>query len=189
MQFACSGNVSAWMWSVKSAMVESGRHAPTLPERKDKVMSLVRLIYASRLTSGVGANDIQDVLRVSRENNEQSGITGVLCYDPAFFLQCLEGERMKVNELYADILGDPRHRDVIILEFSDIDRRMFSSWSMAYVRLDEMTKPILLKYGPTATFDPYTMSGRQCVAFIQEVAEERQAFLEKEQQRLAGQVE
>jgi len=155
-------------------------------KQKDTAMSLVRLIYASRFSHGVGPNDIQDILTVSRENNTELGITGVLCYDPAFFLQCLEGDRHKVNELYGNILRDKRHHDVVILEYSDIHKRFFSKWSMAYVRIDEMTKPILLRYGSTDTFDPYQMTSDQCLGFIMDVAEEREAFLEQERQKLAA---
>lgn len=149
-------------------------------------MKLVRLIYASRFTHGVGPNDVQDILRVSREHNEAAGITGVLCYDPRFFLQCIEGERMVVNKLYGHILGDERHKDVMLLEYSEIPMRLFSNWSMAYVSLGEMTGRILIKYGADATFDPYEMSGAQCLAFIQEVAAERQRYLEEEKARLAA---
>ncbi|MCF7853369.1 MAG: BLUF domain-containing protein [Candidatus Pacebacteria bacterium] len=147
-------------------------------------MKMVRLIYASRFSRGVGPNDVQNIVKVSRKHNEAMGVTGVLCYDPHFFLQCLEGDRDAVNELYNHIIMDDRHQDVRLLEYSDVDQRVFPSWFMAYVRFDELTKPILLKYGATATFDPYTMSARQALGFIQEIAEERYNFLEKERQKL-----
>lgn len=143
-------------------------------------MSLVRLTYASRFAYGSGPNDVQDILRVSREHNEKIGITGALCYDPKFFLQCLEGDRVEVNRLYADILADDRHKSVMLLEYSEIRMRLFSNWSMAYVRIDEMTKPILLKFSTKAVFDPYAMTGPQCAAFIKEVAEERQQYLQQQ---------
>ena len=149
-------------------------------------MSMVRLIYASRFARGVGPNDIQDIVRVSRKHNEEIGVTGVLCYDPHFFLQCLEGDRDAVNELYNHIIRDERHKNIRLLEYSDIDERVFPSWSMAYIRIDEITRPILLKYGTTATFDPFTMSARQSLGFIQEIAAERHKFLEKARQSLTG---
>lgn len=147
-------------------------------------MSLVRLIYASRFVSGVGPNDIQDILSVSRTNNEEKGITGVLCYDPNFFLQCLEGERSDVNKLYAHIVRDQRHKDVDLIEYSDIEEPLFKNWSMAYVRIDEITESIISKYGTGTKFDPYALSAHQMLSFIKEIAEERQAFLEQEKEKL-----
>lgn len=152
-------------------------------------MRLVRLIYASRFTRGVGPNDVQDILTTSRQHNETVGITGVLCYDPTFFLQCLEGERDAVNKLYAHILTDERHHDVLLLEYSEISMRLFSNWSMAYVRISDMTKPILIKYGANATFDPYAMTGSQCVAFVQEIAHERRKYLESERQKVTAETQ
>ena len=147
-------------------------------------MSLVRLIYASRFSAGVGPNDVQDILSISRANNEEKGITGGLCYDPNFFLQCLEGNRQQVNSLYGDIVRDERHKDLVLLEYSDITEHLFKNWSMAYVRIDELTEPILQKYSKDSSFDPYQMSSDQILAFIKEIAEERQAFLEQEKQKL-----
>lgn len=147
-------------------------------------MSLVRLIYASRFSAGVGPNDVQDILSISRKNNKEKGITGVLCYDPNFFLQCLEGDRKEVNDLYVDIAQDQRHKDLVLLEYSDITQHLFENWSMAYVRIDELTEPIINKYGFDSKFDPYRLNGPKTLDFIKEIAEERKAFLEKEKQKL-----
>ena len=147
---------------------------------------MVRLIYASRFVRGVGPNDIQKILKVSRKRNEETGVTGVLCYSPDFFLQCLEGARMPVNELYESIMMDERHAQVTLLEYSDIHQRVFSNWSMAYVRMDEVTAHILLKFGPTAVFDPFGMTAQQALGFIREIAEKRHQFLEEERERLVG---
>ena len=144
------------------------------------MMSLVRLIYASRFADKIGINDVQKVLTESRKHNEDHAITGVLCYDWHYFLQCLEGDRAEVNRLYVKIAEDKRHKDVTILEFSDIDERLFPAWSMAYVRIESLTEPILLKYTASKIFDPYMMNGRQALGFVKEISDERKNFLEKE---------
>jgi hypothetical protein len=143
-------------------------------------MSLVRLIYASRFARKVGPNDVQAVLAEARTHNEEHAITGVLCYDWHFFLQCLEGSREEVNRLYVKISADERHKDVTILEFEDINERLFPAWSMAYVRIAELTEPILLKYTAKKKFDPYDMSGKQALGFIKEISDERKCYLDKE---------
>ncbi len=139
---------------------------------------MVRLIYASRFETGVGPNHVQDILRVSREHNPKAGITGVLCYDPRYFLQVLEGPREKVNELYATIAGDTRHKEVTILAYREVDVRLFEEWSMAYVRMDGATRAICDKFCIDGTFDPYAMTADEALGFAKDLSTERQLFLE-----------
>jgi hypothetical protein len=126
----------------------------------------------------VGPKDVQQILDASRKNNPKLGITGTLCYDPKFFLQCLEGPRDAVNDLYRTILSDPRHENVILIDFSEIHVRAFEDWSMDYVRTSDLSKSLLLKYSADDTFDPYTMSAQQALGFISALAKERHEFLE-----------
>ena len=142
-------------------------------------MNMVRLIYASRLAEGVGAEDLQQILDASRKNNEAQGITGALCYDPRAFLQCLEGPRNAVNALYNTIVKDGRHKDVTLVEYTDIHQRDFETWSMAFVRTDELDRQLLIKYSASRNFDPFDMSALQASAFIADLASERQSFLER----------
>lgn len=140
-------------------------------------MNMVRLIYVSRFSKGVGPNDLQAILSISRNNNLEKGITGMLCYDPHYFLQCLEGPRHAINQLYGKIIADPRHEEVTLLEYSDIHQRVFENWSMAYIRSDILTEHIMLKYSPTSTFDPFIMTAQQALGFITHIAAERDQFL------------
>ena len=59
---------------------------------------------------------IEAILAQSRQHNPVSGITGILCYGDGIFLQCIEGGRMQVSELFGSIQRDPRHKDVALLE-------------------------------------------------------------------------
>jgi hypothetical protein len=135
----------------------------------------------------VNPNDIQDILATSRRNNQTWGITGVLCYDPKCFLQCLEGPRNRINALYKQILCDERHHEVTLLEYSDIHQRKFEKWSMAYVRIDELTESIVLKYSETRAFKPFSMTGKQALGFIEEIAREREGYLAREAAKLQTQ--
>ena len=141
-------------------------------------MGMVCLVYASRFARGVGPNDVQDILTISRERNKAAGITGVLCYDPRFFLQVLEGPRDAVNELYCDIAGDKRHDHVMILSYQEVAARLFDEWSLAYVRMDDSTRPICRKYCLSGAFDPYAMTAEQALGFVTEMSAERQRYLD-----------
>jgi hypothetical protein len=82
-------------------------------------------------------------------------ITGVLCQGDGFFLQVLEGERGIVNQLYARIVRDSRHKDVELVKFEEITQRKYSQWSMALIDLSD-TDPMVVMQHPE--FDPYSTS-------------------------------
>ncbi len=135
-------------------------------------MSLVRLIYVSRMTEACDMTAIQEILKVSRKRNTAGSITGILCYDPAFFMQCLEGPKDAVNELYRDIARDKRHTQVTLLEYEEIEERAFGEWSMAFVLAHDMDKRILRKYSGRKTFDPFALSPGQAHNLMVEFAKQ-----------------
>jgi len=140
-------------------------------------MNLVRLIYASRLAPNAGPRDVQKILEAARSNNPVKGITGALCYDDTYFLQCIEGPRTAINQLYKSILADMRSTHATLLEYSDIHERIFESWSMAYVKADELTEQIVMKYGADKSFNPFDMNGEQALGFMVNLAREKDRFL------------
>ena len=73
---------------------------------------LVRLMYASRAANSVNQNELVAILKKSKANNAEVGVTGVLCFSSGIFLQVLEGGRLQVSALYNKIATDPRHHDV-----------------------------------------------------------------------------
>ena len=147
-------------------------------------MNVVRLIYVSHFSGSVNPNDIQDILAISRKNNEAWGITGALCYDQNFFLQCLEGPRERVNTLYRQILSDERHQQVTLLDYSDLHQRRFAKWSMAYARIDESTESIILKYSGSKVFAPFSMTSKQALGLIEDIVKEREEYLAHEAAKL-----
>ena len=132
---------------------------------------LTRLLYASRATRTIDEPMIHEILEQSREGHLEFGITGVLCIDPAggHFLQVLEGGRGVVNRLYANIVKDPRHADVELLHFEEIEERHFSGWRMGTVDLTKVNRSIILRFSETAALDPYSLTGASALALIDEL--------------------
>lgn len=129
---------------------------------------LVRLLYASRAVD-VGDEAISSILSHSRQYNPTLGITGILCYGGGVFLQAIEGGRSAVSELYGHILKDPRHKDVVLLDFEEISERRFGGWTMGTVNLLKLNHSILLKYSEKAELDPYAASGKVSMALLEEL--------------------
>ncbi|MEY4727193.1 MAG: hypothetical protein RLZ36_1820 [Pseudomonadota bacterium] len=130
---------------------------------------LVRLLYVSRSVKPETAEETESILNSSREHNISHGITGVLCFGGGIYLQAIEGGRNQVNALYSQIIKDPRHKDVVILDYQEITERRFGGWTMGHVRLDKLNPSIVLKYSETPELDPYSVSGHVSFALLEEL--------------------
>ncbi|GAB3365645.1 MULTISPECIES: BLUF domain-containing protein [Giesbergeria] len=130
---------------------------------------LIQLTYASRCAHALGPADVKDILAASQRNNARLGVTGALCLNHGIFLQQLEGDRMVVNALYHQILRDPRHRDTVILDLSEITHRQFTGWSMGLLPSLDTNRQLFLKYSVGSEFDPYSMSTVSLRSFFSEV--------------------
>ncbi len=130
---------------------------------------LVRLLYASRAADQLGQEGLSAILKQSKCNNPKLGITGVLCFSDHTFMQVLEGGREAVSRLYNRIVGDPRHHDVVLLRYEEIQERRFGGWSMGEVNLARLNPALLLKYSETATLNPYNVCGAMSMAFFDEL--------------------
>lgn len=130
---------------------------------------LVRLLYASRAGDRLTPAEIDAILARSRAYNPGHGITGVLCYSGELFMQVLEGGRAEVNRLYADIVRDPRHRDVVLLDYAEIPERRFAGWTMGHVNLAKVNPSLLLKYSEQPRLDPCAMPGAVSLALLEEL--------------------
>ena len=132
---------------------------------------LVRLVYASLAAGEIDHAMIASILEQSQTYNLEHGITGVLCTYPQgnLFLQVLEGSRAEVNQLYATIVRDPRHRDVTLLDYAEIDERRFAGWRMGSVDLGKVNLSNILRYSEKPVLDPFTMTGRAALALLGEL--------------------
>jgi hypothetical protein len=129
---------------------------------------LVRLLYASRAVD-TSSEAIESILHQSRDHNPSTGVTGVLCYGGGIFLQALEGGRMAISQLYGHIQRDPRHKDVVLLQYEEISERRFSGWTMGEVNMNRINAAILLKYAEKPELDPYSVSGSVSMALLEEL--------------------
>lgn len=120
---------------------------------------LCQLVYISRITStGLSSpSTLNDISEIAIERNQTDEITGILCYGNGYFFQCVEGSEQALTNLKNRLLADERHKDMEILDFSAIDERRFSSWSLRSITLERwMTRDSELK--KLMPFKPYSWS-------------------------------
>ncbi len=133
---------------------------------------LVRLLYASRSVVEIDDALLGAILERSGRHNPEHGITGILCTYPQgkVFLQALEGGRDAVNTLYGNIVRDPRHRGVTLLDYAEITERRFSNWRMGSVNLNRVNVGHILRFSESPVLDPFSMTGQTALLLLQELA-------------------
>lgn len=94
-----------------------------------------RILYLSASSGLIAEDELDAILSVSRRNNAELGVTGMLLYAEGAFFQALEGEDDAVAALYARIVEDRRHKGVIRMLDETISRRDFADWSMGFHRI------------------------------------------------------
>ena len=92
-----------------------------------------QLIYSSEAAAPMQADDLEQLLNNARLSNAGNGITGALIYAEGMFLQILEGDMTRIQNLMAKIRRDVRHRNVIVLREGEVPFAIFGNWKMAYV--------------------------------------------------------
>ncbi len=97
---------------------------------------MYQLLYVSEATHPMSKNDLLNLLQQSKLNNYKQHITGLMLYKDQRFMQILEGNKTDVENLYAKISQDPRHRELVVLLRKETDKPLFKDWSMGFVNLD-----------------------------------------------------
>ena len=94
--------------------------------------TLYNLLYTSKRNENCSGLDVLDIVEKSSIKNHQKNITGILVQSEDYFIQYLEGDD-SILDLFKVIKSDPRHSDVVLVNFSKLKtERLFSKWNMAY---------------------------------------------------------
>lgn len=123
-------------------------------------MSLLRLIYASRVDIGMVPDLDAAVLRiidVSARNNRTVGVTGLLLSHRGWFVQALEGSPVAVRNVFQRVSRDRRHCDLTVLDERTAPARAFAAWSMCGRRLGPADDAILDVMDMRERFEPLAL--------------------------------
>ena len=111
---------------------------------------LFRLAYYStnliKKSTSPRQSELRKIVASAGSNNRELGITGGLMFNRDYFGQVLEGDRASVSDLFCRIAKDPRHRSVVIVEASAIDKRRFDRWAMGLAEKNETAERLNSKF-------------------------------------------
>lgn len=104
---------------------------------------MYRLIYKSRANQTIDWDLVKKLIQKSEEKNEGAGVTGVLLATSTHFLQVLEGSFDEINELFMQIVRDPRHDKVQLIAFDCVESRLFGGWAMHGVGVFDFNRELI----------------------------------------------
>lgn len=113
--------------------IPSDNPRPSLPVTA--ATPLTSIVYISAARALLTGEEIQEILRQSRQNNATRDVTGLLLYWDGNFLQYIEGPADSVDGLLETIRRDSRHSGLTVLDRGVIAARAFPDWRMGYERV------------------------------------------------------
>lgn len=93
------------------------------------------LVYISAASYMYSEAEMAQILTISRRNNANKDITGILLYHEGSILQVLEGDRQMVTDLFLKIKDDNRHQRIFKMVDGMCEERSFADWSMGFKRV------------------------------------------------------
>lgn len=91
---------------------------------------MLSLIYVSTAAPGFREADLALLADAAASANAALGVTGMLAYNGAHFMQLLEGEEVAVDATLARISADPRHSGLVVIRREIRAARECPDWSM-----------------------------------------------------------
>lgn len=101
---------------------------------------MIRLSYKSRLCEDYNNYEsIKNIEIVSELNNTKYSIFGELFWNvnTGNIIQILEGDIIRINELYEKLKKDKRHKNIILMECSEIVDRTYTKWECNIVKKND----------------------------------------------------
>ncbi|WP_439563044.1 BLUF domain-containing protein [Roseinatronobacter sp.] len=97
-----------------------------------------RIVYLSSARTALDKEQVEEILHLSRRNNQEAGITGFLAYHDGCFFQVIEGPDVAIERALTRIRLDTRHSGMLVLSDTDAEHRAFPDWRMAFVARSEL---------------------------------------------------
>jgi hypothetical protein len=131
---------------------------------------LVHIVYCSLASAELSPSAVLHMVERAQERNPERGISGMLVFGNQRFLQMIEGPRRAVSDLYHTVVRDPRHTDLVLIDFAYKPARDFGRWGMALYDASHSDDPSLKKLS-SKNFDPYTFNRRNSLEVLHRAAD------------------
>lgn len=125
--------------SPKDAATVPYLQAADVRPRVRRRTNIKRMTYMSRFSRQLSPDEIKQIGVYASRRNANEGVTGALLTLGTVFFQIIEGDDVAIDDLYARVLRDDRHTEIICLRTEqNITHRLFPDWTMNVFDLDDL---------------------------------------------------
>lgn len=92
--------------------------------------------YSSFASPGLQPAELETLIAQSLANNARDGVTGVLMFNGAAFVQLVEGPEDAIDRLVQRIATDERNCQMEVRDERRLNARIFPDWTVGYVKIE-----------------------------------------------------
>lgn len=86
------------------------------------------ICYLSKQAETLKDSELENLFKYILEMNPTLNITGAILHNNNFFLQVLEGNKKTIEDLFAKIRKDKRHKNILLILNQKIGNRIFNNY-------------------------------------------------------------
>lgn len=90
------------------------------------------ICYLSKQSEELKNSELEYLFQSILKVNEKLNITGALLHNNNFFLQVLEGKKETIQDLFAKIRKDKRHKNILMILDQKIENRIFENYDATF---------------------------------------------------------
>lgn len=106
---------------------------------------MIQICYTSRATGSLDRLHYNALVTEAQDRNRGDGVTGLLLYDGARFIQALEGPEALASACMTRIERDHRHEAIDVVSRGTIAERQFGTFAMAALMPDDRDSATFLR--------------------------------------------
>lgn len=86
------------------------------------------ICYISKQSEALIDSELESLFGYIVSMNSTLQISGALLHNEGFFLQVLEGDKLRIDELFSKIRKDKRHKNILMVLDQKIENRIFQNY-------------------------------------------------------------
>ena len=122
--------------------------------------------------------ELKKIVESCTKHNVIKDVTGVLLHEGGYFVQLLEGDKEKLDDVMSSVTEDRRHTDIVVFVDESIDQRQFPNWAMEtfYLSNPEILQASTLKNLRDIYSNSNKMESSKFVLFLKEMLDQIDVF-------------
>ncbi len=89
--------------------------------------------YVSTASRGLPQEEIVKIMEETQIRNNKHGVNGLLIYSEGNFFEVIEGEEIKIKDLFKVIREDTRHKNILMIFEKEVDKPFFEDMDANFI--------------------------------------------------------